>query len=296
MPATKRAAPKAPTRTAAQGKVAHALPGAPTGKASAAKAEVGDAPVKAYIASLPPAQRAIAKRIDALAARTLPDLQRSVKWGMAFYGVGNGWCFSCGGFTDHVKVTFLHGTALKPVPPVGTGKYTRGVDLESVADIDERQIASWMEQASARPGLGAEKKQKTEGDHRMTFRLKDPKKRNPKVEAILSAGSGDAADAGRWLADLVRSTVKDSEEDVYHRMPTWAVKDGVGFAHVSIYSKHASLGFTRGARLDDKDGLFEPSASSTYRAVKVSAPGAVPKAKLVRLLKQAASVAREESA
>ncbi|MEA3137767.1 MAG: hypothetical protein QOJ26_268 [Thermoplasmata archaeon] len=128
----------------------------------------------------------------------------------------------------------------------------------------------------------------------MTFRLKDPKRRNPKVQKLLDAGQGEAADAGRWLADLVRATVKDAEEDVYHRMPTWAVKDGVGFAHVSVYGKHASLGFTRGARLDDKDGLFAPSASATYRAVQVAAPGAVPKAKLVRLIKQAAEIARAE--
>lgn len=151
-------AAKPSKRTAAQGKVARPLLGAKTGKASAAKAEVGDAPVKAYIASLPPAQRAIAKRVDAIAERALPGLQRSVKWGMAFYGVGNGWCFSCGGFLDHVKVTFLHGTALKPVPPVGTAKYTRGVDLEAVGDIDEVQLAEWMQQASSRPGLGAKRR------------------------------------------------------------------------------------------------------------------------------------------
>jgi hypothetical protein len=27
----------------------------------------------------------------ALAAKTLPDLQRAVKWGMAYYGVAGGW-------------------------------------------------------------------------------------------------------------------------------------------------------------------------------------------------------------
>ena len=157
--ATPRASAKPRKRTAAQGKVAKPIAGsgAKTGKARAAKAEVGDAPVRAYIASLPPTQRLIAKRVDAIAAKTLPGLQRSVKWGMAFYGVGNGWAFSCGGFADHVKVTFLYGTALKPVPPVGTAKYTRGVDLVSVADVDETQLASWMKQASSRPGLGAGK-------------------------------------------------------------------------------------------------------------------------------------------
>jgi hypothetical protein len=72
-----------------------------TGKASPAKAAEGDAPVYAYIASLPQPQRGIAERIDALATETLPDLQRAVKWGMAYYGVGGGWCFTCGAFVGH---------------------------------------------------------------------------------------------------------------------------------------------------------------------------------------------------
>ena len=75
-----------------------------TGKASPAKAADGDKPVFAYIASLPEPQRGIAEAIDALAARTLPGLQRAVKWGMSYYGVGDGWCFSCGGFAKHVKL------------------------------------------------------------------------------------------------------------------------------------------------------------------------------------------------
>jgi hypothetical protein len=133
------------------------LPAAMTGRASPAKAAVGDKPVFAYISSLPQPQRSIAERVDALAAETLPGLQRSVKWGMAWYGVGDGWCFACGGFAGHVKVTFGRGTSLSPVPPVtpiGMGKATRGVDLTSIDDIDEAQLASWMRQAAALPGFG----------------------------------------------------------------------------------------------------------------------------------------------
>ena len=74
-----------------------------TGRASPAKAAVGDKPVFAYIDSLPQPQRGIAEAIDALAAGTLPGLQRSVKWGMAYYGVGDGWCFSCGGSVTHQR-------------------------------------------------------------------------------------------------------------------------------------------------------------------------------------------------
>jgi hypothetical protein len=106
---------------------------------------------------LPEPQRSIAERVDALGAKTLPGLQRSVKWGMAWYGVGDGWCFSCGGFEGHVKLTFGRGTSLTPVPPakpIGMGKDSRGVDLQWVDDLDERQVASWMEQAAAIPGFG----------------------------------------------------------------------------------------------------------------------------------------------
>lgn len=132
-----------------------------TGKASAAKAADGDKPVFAYIASLPQPQRGIAEAVDALAARTLPGLQRSVKWGMSYYGVGDGWCFCCGGFADHVKLMFVNGTTLNPVPPVtpiAMGKSTRGVELKSVAELDEHQVAEWMKQIAAVPGVGRKKK------------------------------------------------------------------------------------------------------------------------------------------
>lgn len=153
---------KPATRTAAGGKAATTLPESMlTGKASPAKAAAGDKPVFAYIASLPQPQRGIAERVDALAARTLPGLQRSVKWGMAYYGVGDGWCFCCGGFTGHVKLMFVNGVALNPVPPVtpaAMGKSTRGVEVKSVEDLDERQIATWMVQVAAVPGVGGKKR------------------------------------------------------------------------------------------------------------------------------------------
>jgi hypothetical protein len=162
--ASTRAKPKArkpSKRTATQSNVVTTLLASMTGRASPAKAAVGDKPVFAYISSLPQPQRSIAERVDALAAKTLPALERSVKWGMAWYGVGDGWCFACGGFAGHVKLTFGRGTSLTPVPPVapiGMGKDSRGVDLESVDDLDERQAASWMKQATAIPGFGGKKR------------------------------------------------------------------------------------------------------------------------------------------
>jgi hypothetical protein len=145
----------------ANAKTATKLLVAMTGKASPAKAAVGDEPVFAYIASLPQPQRGIAERIDALAAKTVPDLQRAVKWGMAYYGVGGGWCFSSGAFVGHVKLMFMRGTEFEPEPPVtpvGMGKSTRGIEPAFVDDLDERLVASWMEQAAAVPFFGGKKR------------------------------------------------------------------------------------------------------------------------------------------
>ncbi len=148
--------PRKPAAT--QGPKATSLPTSMvTGKASTAKAAVGDAPVFAYIASLPQPQRSIAERIDRLAASALPGLQRSVKWGMSYYGVGDGWCFCCGAFAGHVKLMFVNGVTLDPVPPVtpvAMGKSTRGVELAYVDDLDKDLIVTWMQQITAKPGVG----------------------------------------------------------------------------------------------------------------------------------------------
>ena len=47
-----------------------------------------------YMASQSQPERGIAERIDALAAGTLPGLERSVKCGVAYYRVEGGWCFT----------------------------------------------------------------------------------------------------------------------------------------------------------------------------------------------------------
>lgn len=132
-----------------------------TGKASPAKAAEGDKPVFAYIESLPEPQKTIAKHVDAMAAKTLPDLKRAVKWGMAYYGVPDGWCFTSGAFVGHLKLMFIRGNELQPEPPVtpiGMGKATRGVELASIDELNEDQVLSWMAQAAEKPFAGGKKK------------------------------------------------------------------------------------------------------------------------------------------
>ena len=138
------------------------LPESMNGAASPAKAAVGDQPVLDYIASLPQPHRYIAQAIDDLAAATVPGLTRSVKWGMAYYGAGDGWCFSSGAFVGHVKLMFINGaTLLDPAPPVtptGMGKSTRGVEIASLNELDAVQVAAWMTQITSVPGIGGKKR------------------------------------------------------------------------------------------------------------------------------------------
>ncbi len=87
------------------------------GNPQIAKAD-GDAPVQAYIAALPGWKRDIAERLDAVIARTVPNVKKAVKWNSPFYGIdGMGWFVGVHAFTSYVKVTFFRGTSLRPVPP-----------------------------------------------------------------------------------------------------------------------------------------------------------------------------------
>ncbi|HEU4339069.1 MAG TPA: DUF1801 domain-containing protein [Planctomycetota bacterium] len=121
------------------------------GNPQIAKAD-GDAPVQAYIAAMPGWKRDIGKRLDALIARTVPHARKAVKWNSPFYGIeGQGWFLSFHVFTRYVKVTFFRGTSLRPVPPGGTGKDARWIDVHE-DDLDENQMAKWVKQAAALPG------------------------------------------------------------------------------------------------------------------------------------------------
>ena len=114
----------------------------------------GDAPVQAYIAAMPGWKRDVGRRLDALIVRTVPDVRKAVRWNSPFYGVeGRGWFISFHCFTKYIKVTFLRGTSLRPVPP-GESKHkdVRYLDIREDDRLDEKLLASWVRQASKLPG------------------------------------------------------------------------------------------------------------------------------------------------
>ena len=114
----------------------------------------GDAPVQAYIAAMPGWKRDIGRRLDALIVRTVPDVDKAVKWNSPFYGIeGKGGFLSFHCFTKYVKVAFFRGAALRPVPPgESRQKEARYLDIPEDDRLDEAQFAAWVEQASELPG------------------------------------------------------------------------------------------------------------------------------------------------
>ncbi len=122
------------------------------GNPQIAKGE-GDGPVQEYIAAMPEWKSEVGRRIDEMVVAAVPDVVKAVKWNSPFWGVeGQGWFLSIHCFDRYVKVTFLKGGQLEPLPP-GTSKHedVRYLDIHEDG-FDEEQFAAWIEQAAAIPG------------------------------------------------------------------------------------------------------------------------------------------------
>lgn len=77
-----------------------------------------------------------------------------MKWNQPFYGhEGEGWFLSFRCYTKYVQVAFFRGTSLDPPPPKGSKHpEVRYLDIHEGGDVDERQLVSWIDQASRLPG------------------------------------------------------------------------------------------------------------------------------------------------
>jgi hypothetical protein len=115
----------------------------------------GDGPVQAYIAAMPDWKRAVGRRLDALITKALPKVQKAVKWNSPFYGVeGEGYFLAFHVYTRYVKVAFLQGAKLKPLPPgPSKDKDARYLDIHEGEAIDAKQFTDWVKQAAKLPGF-----------------------------------------------------------------------------------------------------------------------------------------------
>jgi hypothetical protein len=114
----------------------------------------GEEPIQAYIAAMPGWKSDVGRKLDALVAKTVPNVYKAVKWNSPFYGIEDeGWFLSYHCFAKYIKLTFFRGTSLDPVPPVASKTpETRYFHIHEDDDLDEAQLASWIRQASQLPG------------------------------------------------------------------------------------------------------------------------------------------------
>ena len=114
----------------------------------------GDEPVQAYIAAMPDWKQDVGRRLDELVVRTVPEVRKAVRWNSPFYGIEDeGWFLSFHCFTKYIKVTFLNGGSLSPMPPVESKHDdVRYLHIGENGDYDEAQMVAWLQQASSQPG------------------------------------------------------------------------------------------------------------------------------------------------
>ena len=114
----------------------------------------GDAPVQAYLDAMPEWKHDVGVRLDMLICNSVPNVRKAVRWNTPFYGVeGNGWFLGFHCFTRYVKVSFLNGSSLDPLPPVASkDPTTRYLHIPEDGVFDETQFVGWLRQAAALPG------------------------------------------------------------------------------------------------------------------------------------------------
>lgn len=110
----------------------------------------GAGPVRHYIAAMPGWKREIGERIDALVAEVCPQARRAVRWNSPFWGMpGRGWMLNLACATRYVKVAFLKGASLAPLPPVASkAPDVRYLHILEDDTLDEVQFRDWLGQAA----------------------------------------------------------------------------------------------------------------------------------------------------
>jgi len=115
----------------------------------------GDKPVQAYIDAIPDWKQLIARRIDEVVTRAVPDVRKAVKYNSPLYGATgrDDWFLSVHCFKRYLKIAFFRGAALEPTPAgESKQKHVRYLDIHEHDLLDKRQLSKWAKQASQLPG------------------------------------------------------------------------------------------------------------------------------------------------
>jgi hypothetical protein len=253
----------------------------------------GVAPVRAYIAAIPGWKRDAARRLDALIERAVPNVRKCVRWNSPFYGVeGRGWFLSFHCFARYIKVTFIRGTSLRPLPPVASkDPETRYVHIQEAEELDERQLAKWVRQAAALPGwdFGSElrtlatnndatRRQAATSRKRSVPRKGERSETPSSVSKMIDQRIRDLGDWRGAVLKRMRELIHEADPDVVEEWkwkkasspgtPVWS-HDG-GICTGESYKQVVKLTFFHGASLEDPTHLFNSSLEgNTRRALDI---------------------------
>jgi hypothetical protein len=107
-------------------------------------------------ANVMPRLRPLVERVDAMIREALPAAHYAVKWKKAYYGLPDqGWVIELVAYDVSVNVVFFAGAEFDTPPPLGTTGPTRYVKLRSLDEIDQGDLAKWIEQSGKLSGWRA---------------------------------------------------------------------------------------------------------------------------------------------
>jgi len=158
--AAKAAGPKKASTKATGTKTASAKAAGPrkasekaegTSRAFPRREDLG-APVEVFFARQQPEQRVLLEALDGMVRKAAPDARASIKWGMPYYEIKDGFCALYTASTSYVGLNIMAPPEKLDDPEgklEGSGKTMRHLKVRSAADLDEASIVRWLKVAVA---------------------------------------------------------------------------------------------------------------------------------------------------
>lgn len=111
------------------------------------------APIDEWMGKAMPDLQPILRRLDEMIRAAHPDLQYALKWKKAYYGLPDqGWIVEVVAYDVSVNAVFLGGADFADPPPLGDSDRSRYVKIKDLDELDELDVAGWIEQAGRHPG------------------------------------------------------------------------------------------------------------------------------------------------
>jgi hypothetical protein len=109
----------------------------------------GHGDIEHWISRVMPDLHPIVVSLDEQIREMIPELQYSVKWKRAFYGLPDlGWIVEMVAYDVSVNVVFLGGADFDSPPPLGDSGRSRYVKVRTLDEAHGTETAGWIEQAA----------------------------------------------------------------------------------------------------------------------------------------------------